>query len=232
MVDHSRWGLRLLIDGPDLSGKTTLAQRLKEELEERGWKVVAAKGRINPGATPGLLTKFNPNNHPDSALLNAAYIANALFDWFRLRDAPAGTIFITEGYVDRSIAYGLARRLSWVARLAARASRLFPGFDLAILVTADRPTRTMRMSLRRRPSRIDSRAIESHYRFLAAYRVLFRRHANRVAIDTSKVCVESAVEIALQQVLSCPGYRSIALSMRATQVVSDQIFLPIEGPDG
>jgi len=217
--DQARRGIRVLIDGPDLSGKTTLAKLLRSELEARGWKVAAAKGRIDPVSKPRILAKINPNNHPDSALLNTAYILDAIVDRVRRRDAPIGTIFITEGYVDRSIAYGLARRLGWVARLAAKARWLFPTFDVAILVTADLATRKARLSLRERPSPIDSRALESHYRFLAAYRLLFRRHRRRVAIDTSKVSVAASLQISLEQVLAAAEHPAIATGSRLALIV-------------
>jgi hypothetical protein len=162
-----------------------------------------------------LLAKIRASNHPDSAVLNAAYIVESLFDHLGQRDIPDNTILITEGYVDRSISYGIARALGWLPRLALSASGIFPSFDLAILILADRKTRSMRLAERESPSEIDRLSIESHYRFLAAYRAVFRRHATRLVIDTSKAGVDAALERALQRVIDIARLRSAADEMQS-----------------
>jgi dTMP kinase len=197
--------MRLLIDGPDLSGKTTLVNLLRARLEGLGWNVVCHKGRRHPTPVSRLLVKISPNRHPDSAALNAAYILESLLDHFYEKPVPENTVLITEGYVDRSIAYGLARQLSWPCRLALRARRFFPSFDLAILVVADLKTRSARLAQRKNPSEIDRRSIDAHHRFLAAYRTVFRRHANRLIIDTSKVGIDAAVELSLARAMDTVG---------------------------
>jgi thymidylate kinase len=190
-------GWRVLIEGPDLSGKSTLVAQLTGELRRRGWTVTAAKGKVCSSPAAQLLSRVKPNRHPHSTLLNAGYLGAALLDHLYLRRPPADTIAITEGYVDRSIAYGIAQRLGLPASVALRHAWLFPTFDLAILLTASLQTRRTRMACRPNPSRIDDLSIQSHFRFLAAYRLVFRRHANRLLIDTSRCTANETLEIAL-----------------------------------
>jgi dTMP kinase len=156
-----------------------------------------------------MLARISPNRHPDSAVLNAAYIAESLLDRLYEREVPENTVLITEGYVDRSIAYGLARQLGWPSRLALKVRHLFPSFDLAILVIADLKTRSARMAERETPSEIDRRSIDAHHRFLAAYRAVFRRHSNRLVIDTSKVDINAALELALARTMEAAGQKAI-----------------------
>ncbi|MEH2500349.1 thymidylate kinase [Bradyrhizobium sp. AZCC 1678] len=202
-------GLRVLVDGPDLSGKTTLVEAVSARLRARGWTVQANKGGRDDRWRVRTIARISPNKHPDSALLNSAYIAQALLDHLRDRPVPKNTIIITEGYVDRSIAYGIARGLGWPAQLALRVRDIFPRFNLAILVKADLATRKARLAQRNAPSRIDRRSIESHHRFLAAYRLVFRRHRRRIIIDTSRVGIDEAVDVALQHILDVAGYRPV-----------------------
>jgi thymidylate kinase len=196
-----RRGIRVLVDGPDLSGKSTLVRLLQTELEKIDWKVVCRKGRRNPTRLFRLLTRIDANKHPDSGLLNAAYIFETLFDLFRDTEVPDNTILITEGYVDRSIAYGLARRLGWPARLGLRLARLFPSFDLAVLVFANLATRSARLIERSGPSEIDRCSIDSHYRFLAGYRMIFRRHQQRLLLNTTTLSQEAALASVVERVM-------------------------------
>jgi len=225
-------GLRVLVDGPDLSGKTTLVEAVRAQLKARGWTVQVSKGGRDKRWRARTIARVSPNKHPDSALLNAAYIAQALLDHLRDRPVPQNTIIITEGYVDRSIAYGIARRLGWPAQLALRARDIFPRFNLAILVKADLATRKTRLAQRNAPSCIDSRSIESHRRFLAAYRLVFRRHRRRIVIDTSRVGIEDAADVALQHILDTAGYRPVQAKGRGSEVpVSVDVSSPLVHSD-
>lgn len=220
-------GLRVLVDGPDLSGKTTLVEAMRAQLKACGWTVQVSKGGRDDRWRARTIARVSPNKHPDSALLNLAYIAQALLDHLRDRPVPQNTIIISEGYVDRSIAYGIARRLGWPAQLALRARDIFPKFNLAILVKADLATRKARLARRDAPSRIDCRSIESHHRFLAAYRLVFRRHRRRIVIDTSRVGIEVAVDVALQHILDAAGYCPVQAKGRDSGVlVSAEVSRP------
>jgi cytidylate kinase len=104
---------------------------------------------------------------------------------------------------------------------------IFPRFDLAILVKADLATRKARLALRSVPSRIDSRSIESHQRFLAAYRLVFKRHRRRIVIDTSHVEIEDAVDVALQHIIDTAGYRHVLPRERGSEVL---VSTEVSGP--
>jgi len=181
----------VLVEGMDLTGKTTLSRLLVAELETRGLNAVHHRGFLaSRHPMRRLLERTTPGNKPSSWLLNAAFVAGALMD----RVLPGvldddNDVVVHESYVDRAIAYGVAEGAWPVARLAARWSRAFAAFDLAVLTHAPLEVRQARMRERGSTSdRVDARTVRSarfERTFSGVLQQVARRHRHLMRADSA-----------------------------------------------
>ncbi|MFF8381644.1 hypothetical protein ACF07V_36750 [Streptomyces sp. NPDC015661] len=129
--------MRVFIDGLDLSGKTPLTAALAAELQARGRTVVEHRGFLaDRHPARRLLKKLPLVRQPDSTLVTTAYLgAGYVLDALLVRTRacePADTILIQDGYVDRTVAFGMAGGPYLAAVLALRWPRVFAPFDIAV----------------------------------------------------------------------------------------------------
>lgn len=203
----------VLVEGMDLTGKTTLSRLLVAELETRGLTAVHRRGFLaSRHPMRRLLERTAPGDKPSSRLLNAAFVAGALMD----RVLPGildddSDVVVHESYVDRAIAYGVAEG-SWpVARLAARWPHAFAAFDLVVLTHAPLEVRQARLRERGSTSdRVDARTVRSaHFEqsFVDVLQHVARRHRRLMRADsTAQPAKAIAAKIAEQVVsLACPA---------------------------
>ncbi|MGW2376303.1 MULTISPECIES: nucleoside/nucleotide kinase family protein [Kitasatospora] len=203
--------MRILIDGLDLTGKTTLAKQLAEALRAEGAAVVHHRGVLAPrNPVAALLERrgISAPQHPTSALLNAAYLVACALDR-PLRGAAAwerSGILIQESYVDRSLAYGIANGPWAAARLALRFPHLFTGFDLALYLHAPLEIRRGRLERRKEANVIDHRSVsgeEFQEAFTRALRTAGRRHRDVWFIDTSQAGTDRIVADVVRWAREC-----------------------------
>ncbi|MEU6608664.1 hypothetical protein ABZ922_27015 [Streptomyces shenzhenensis] len=197
--------MRVLIDGLDLSGKTTLATRLTEVLREQGRRPIHHRGFLsprNPLARP--LETVKAPDHPTSSMLNMAYLAGCVLDRTLLgaRSWEERGLLVQESYVDRCLAYGYANGPWPPARLALRKPGMFIGFDLAIYLSAPLPVRRERLRRRVEANSVDRLSVLSgkfHDDFMTALAMAGRRHRRVLTFDTSRYTTEQIV----QEVVRC-----------------------------
>ncbi|MFE3629462.1 nucleoside/nucleotide kinase family protein [Streptomyces goshikiensis] len=144
---------RLLVDGLDGAGKTTLVDALLALMAEHGIEAVRHRGMLaehHPLEKP--LKRLRLARQYRSSPITGAYLAagfalDALLERF---DPPrcGGAVLVQEGYVDRTIAVGLAGGPFLPALLALWASRHFAAFDVAAFVHADVEVRRERFAAR------------------------------------------------------------------------------------
>ncbi|WP_406447136.1 hypothetical protein OG782_00220 [Streptomyces sp. NBC_00876] len=187
--------MRVLVDGLDLSGKTTLVTALATELEARGRQVAQHRGLLaarHPARR--LLKKLPLVRQPDSALVTGAYLlAGYVLDGVLVRAAapePPGSVLIQDGYVDRTVAFGMAGGPYLSAVLALRWPRLFASFDVAVYLHAPSVVRRARLGLRERPDAVDIRGVEDAV-FAETFTAMLtcgmgRRHNRLLVFDTSQ----------------------------------------------
>ncbi|MFB7673173.1 hypothetical protein ACFC26_17365 [Kitasatospora purpeofusca] len=199
--------LLVAVDGIDLAGKSTLIEATVHELGERG--VSAARHR-------GMLTERHPLDRPlrrlslarqqDSAFTTTAY----LFAGFALDNVLARlrpplhegcAVLIQDGYVDRTVAFGIAGGPYLAARAALRWPGLFAPCDLAVHVTADIGARARRLDAGREHIDVrDERSARDEPfsdRFHQALAAIGRRHRRLITIDTTdRDTAETAGELA------------------------------------
>ncbi|MCX4549615.1 hypothetical protein OG204_18695 [Streptomyces sp. NBC_01387] len=186
--------MRVLIDGLDLSGKTTLTAALAAELEARGRTVVEHRGFLaDRHPARRLLKKLPLVRQPDSTLVTTAYLtAGYMLDSLLVRafaPEPAGTLLIQDGYVDRTVAFGMAGGPYLAAVLALRWPRVFAPFDIAVYLHAPADARRTRLGVRERPDAVDIRGVEDA-EFAATFTAMLtrgmgRRHNKLLVFDTS-----------------------------------------------
>ncbi|MGC5000563.1 hypothetical protein [Streptomyces sp. DT195] len=186
--------MRVLIDGLDLSGKTTLTHALMAELERRGQSVVPHRGFLaarHPFRR--LLKKLPLVRQPDSTLVTTAYLsAGYVVDSLLVRVArptPPGTVLIQDGYVDRTVAFGMAGGPYLAAVLALRWPRLFAPFDVAVYLHAPTDARAARLGRREMPDAVDIRGVQDPA-FADTFTAMLiqgmgRRHDRLLVFDTS-----------------------------------------------
>ncbi|BAJ27492.1 MULTISPECIES: hypothetical protein [Kitasatospora] len=176
--------IRIVVEGMDFTGKTTVCRHLAEYLDQQGTTVVRSTTSLTGGPIPALIEAAYRIPHlPDpvrSALFHLAYLPD-----LAARPTPPGghnpagqQVWLQESYVCRVWAHDLARRQTVLARFAARlAPTLHRRVDLAVLlhspheVRHDRYLRTGAPNLRddRRfgPDADHHRRVEEHLTRLA-----------------------------------------------------------------
>ncbi|MFI5987315.1 hypothetical protein ACIBEA_41400 [Streptomyces sp. NPDC051555] len=187
--------MRVLVDGLDLSGKTTLVTALATELEGRGHPVVEHRGLLATHHPARRLLKRLPLvRQPDSALVTGAYLlAGYALDGVLVRSAapePPGTILVQDGYVDRTVAFGMAGGPYLSAVLALRWPQVFAPFDVAVHLHAPADERRLRLAGRARPDAVDIRGVQDP-EFAETFTAMLtrgmgRRHKRLLVFDTSR----------------------------------------------
>ncbi|MFJ3762554.1 hypothetical protein [Streptomyces sp. NPDC090080] len=212
--------MRVLIDGLDLSGKTTLTAALATELAARGRTVAKHKGFLaDRHPARRALKKLPLVRQPDSTLVTTAYLtAGYLVDSLLTRTAapePPGTVLIQDGYVDRTVAFGMAGGPYLSAALALRWPRLFAPFDLAVYLTAPAEVRRNRLGARETPDAVDIRGVEDT-RFADTFNAMLtcgmgRRHDRLLVLDTSVHQPEEMAATIATTLLALPAPKTVRL---------------------
>jgi thymidylate kinase len=180
----------VLIEGLDLTGKTTLARTLVAELARSGVPVMHHRGflaRRHPLAW--LLEHSAPGDRPDSQALNAAFLCGAALD--RLiagRPCRGPGVLVQESYVDRAVAYGTAAGRWPLAMAAARHPRVFASFDMAVITHAPPSTRLERLTARGDGDAVDRLTLTDQAftdTFYEALAHVAGRHRRVLRVDTS-----------------------------------------------
>ncbi|SEM67765.1 hypothetical protein [Streptacidiphilus jiangxiensis] len=187
--------VRLLVDGLDGSGKTTLVDALLEMMAEHGITAVRHRGMLaEHHPLEKSLKRLRLAGQYRSSSITGAYLAGGFaLDALLVRFDPphcGDAVLVQEGYVDRTIAVGLAGGPFLPAVLALWASRYFAAFDVAAYVHADVEVRRERMASRERLDAGDRNSIDNPGfadRFNAGLlHFLGRRHRTLLVFDTAE----------------------------------------------
>ncbi|MFE5868795.1 hypothetical protein ACFQ6V_09095 [Streptomyces roseifaciens] len=197
----------VLIEGMDLTGKTTLATLLAAQLEDRGVRTVLHRGflaRRHP--LRPVLDRTEPGMRPADSTLNTAFILGSLMDRALpgVLDGRDHEVVIQESYVDRAIAYGMAAGGWMAARYAARHPDRFVSFDLGVLTRAPLAVRRARARARGGGDRVDARTLHDEAfgeEFWSTLEHVAARHREVVLVDSdARLPQESVQEIAARVV--------------------------------
>ncbi len=187
---------RILVDGLDLTGKTTLTAALISALGEHGVPAMPHRGML-AGHYPleqWLRRTFPLVRQPDSGLVTAVFLLGA-YPLDRLLAGidppqPAGAMLVQDGYADRTAALGMAGGPYLAACLALRWPRIYAPFDVAVYLHAPASTRAARLAVRLDADVNDFRSVrdtEFAETFTAMLvRGMGRRHRQLLVFDTSR----------------------------------------------
>ncbi|MFD9688399.1 hypothetical protein ACFWXO_21895 [Kitasatospora sp. NPDC059088] len=185
---------RILVDGLDMSGKTTLVDTLLEQLGAAEVPAIRHRGMLAPHHPLAKALEHLPLEHQyRSSGITAAYLlAFALDAALERFDPPhrGNAVLVQEGYVDRTIAVGLAGGPFLPAALSLWAAPHFPVFDVAVYLHAPVAVRRDRLRRRAQPDAGDQHSVDDEGfadRFTSAMlHFLGRRHRKLLVFDSSQ----------------------------------------------
>lgn len=203
----------ITIEGPEGSGKSTVANIIVRRLEQLGYDVVHTR---EPGGTPiaesirnVILDKNNTNlDARAEALLYAASRRQHLVEkvWPALKE---GKIVICDRYLDSSLAYqGGARGLGVdnILNINMFATEgTFPDVTLLFDITPEEGLKRIAANANREVNRLDLEKIDFHHKVRQTFLELADKYKDRyIIIDASKP-LENVVEQAWEQIIKKLG---------------------------
>jgi thymidylate kinase len=186
--------MRVLVDGPDMSGKSTLVRAVVDALGKRGIPALPHKGMLTQShPVVPLLRRLPLVRQPCSPLITAIFlIAGFALDaaLFRmLRPRPDTHVLVQDAYVDRCVAFGIAGGPYRSARWALRHRSWFISFDLAVYLHAPAAVRASRLLARTEPDENDIRSVRDREFADTFTRTLITgmgpRHHRLLVVDTA-----------------------------------------------
>lgn len=191
----------ITFEGPEGSGKTSVAHIIVKKLETYGYKVVYTR---EPGGTPIaeairniILDKKNTNlDSRAEALLYAASRRQHLVEkvWPAIKE---GKIVLCDRYLDSSLAYqGGARNLGIENVLEINlfaTEQTYPDITFLFDISPEDGLKRIAMNANREVNRLDLEKIEFHRSVRETFLSLSKQYSNRyVVIDASKSIEEVA----------------------------------------
>ena len=200
-------GLFIVLEGPDGSGKTTVANAVCAKLEERGYGVVHTR---EPGGIEIsekirdiiLDPKHTMMDAKTEALLYAASRRQHLVE--KVFPAIAeGKLVICERFLDSSLAYqGYGRQLGFDEVLSINLFAIDNTYpDMTIYLDVDEEVGLSRLSDRAFKDRLDQESIDFHHRVAEGYQEVLRRFKDRIRIVDASRGKEEVIEDSLNLIL-------------------------------
>ena len=186
-------GIFITLEGPDGSGKTTIAKKLINSLEEKGFSCVHTR---EPGgidiAEQIRNVILDPKNTAMDARTEALLYAASRRQHLVEKVFPAlkdNKIVVCERFLDSSLAYqGYGRNLGFDEVLKINEFAIEGRFpDLTIYLDIDEEEGLNRIGDRAFKDRLDRESIDFHHRVKEGYKEVLRRFKDRIVIvDASK----------------------------------------------
>ena len=200
-------GLFITFEGPDGSGKTTVATAVCERLKEKGYEVIHTREpggiAISEDIRKIILDPKNTSMDPKTeALLYAASRRQHLVE----KVFPAikeGKIVICERFLDSSLAYqGYGRKLGFDEVLSINMFAIDNTYpDLTIYLDVDEQVGLDRLANRSFKDRLDQESIEFHHLVSEGYREVLRRFKDRISIVDASQDKESVIQDSLDLII-------------------------------
>ena len=200
-------GYFITFEGPDGSGKTTVATAVCEELKKRGYEVIHTR---EPGGLE-ISEKIrniilDPENTMMDAKTEALLYAASRRQHLVEKVFPAirdGKIVICERFLDSSLAYqGYGRQLGFDEVLEINLfaiDRTYP--DLTVYLDVDEQVGLDRLSSRNFKDRLDQESIDFHHRVAQGYQEVLRRFKDRIRIVDASRGKEEVIADSLNRIL-------------------------------
>ena len=199
-------GLFITFEGPDGSGKTSVATAVCEILTDEGYQVVHTR---EPGgiAISEDIRKIilDPKNTMMDARTEALLYAASRRQHLVEKVFPAireGKIVICERFLDSSLAYqGYGRQLGFDEVLSINLFAIENTYpDLTIYLDVDEEVGLSRLENRSFKDRLDQESIDFHHRVSEGYREVLRRFKDRIEIVDASKDKQSVIEESLRRI--------------------------------
>ena len=201
-------GYFITLEGPDGSGKTTVADAVVEKLNKQGIEVVHTRepGGIDIAEQIRNVILDPKNTAMDAkteALLYAASRRQHLVEKV-FPAVKAGKIVICERFVDSSLAYqGYARSIGIDEVLSINLFAIDNTFpDLTIYLDVDEQTGLNRLSNRSFKDRLDQESIEFHHRVNEGYKEVLNRYKDRISVVDASQELDKVVDDTYQLIIN------------------------------
>lgn len=201
-------GYFITLEGPDGSGKTTVADAVVEKLKKQGIEVVHTRepGGIDIAEQIRNVILDPKNTAMDAkteALLYAASRRQHLVEKV-FPAVKAGKIVICERFVDSSLAYqGYARSIGIDEVLSINLFAIDNTFpDLTIYLDVDEQTGLNRLSNRSFKDRLDQESIEFHHRVNEGYKEVLKRYKDRISVVDASQELDKVVDDTYQLIIN------------------------------
>ncbi len=155
--------MRVLIDGMDLSGKSSLACALVEQLKADGIVACRSVGGLHKGRVDALAQRVYRRSPPGSRAVTWAFVAVVVVDVVFGRRSRG--IVVHEAHAAHTVAFARGFGARVAPRLLAGLRPLWPRFDLVISLRARADTRRARFSARAANDAIDAMLFTDPGRF-------------------------------------------------------------------
>ena len=200
-------GLFITFEGPDGSGKTTVATEICKRLSDLGYEVVHTRepGGIAISEDIRNIILDPKNTMMDAkteALLYAAsrrqHLVEKVFPAMK-----AGKIVICERFLDSSLAYqGYGRQLGFDEVLSINLFAIDNTYpDMTIYLDVDEQVGLDRLSGREFKDRLDQESIDFHHRVSEGYREVLRRFKDRITVIDASKTKEEVIDASLKEIL-------------------------------
>ena len=200
-------GYFITLEGPDGSGKSTVAKALFEKLQADGYEVVHTRepGGIEISEAIRNIILDPKNTMMDAkteALLYAASRRQHLIE----RVFPAveqGKVVICERFIDSSLAYqGFGRQIGMDEVLGINlfaTENKYP--DMTIYLDIDEQAGLDRLKNRKFKDRLDQESIDFHHRVKQGYKEVLRRFEDRIEIVDASKPLQEVIDASYKLVL-------------------------------
>lgn len=200
-------GLFITFEGPDGSGKTTVATAIVSKLKELGYEVVHTR---EPGgidiAEQIRSVILNPKNTAMDGKTEALLYAASRRQHLVERVFPAvekGQIVICERFLDSSLAYqGYGRQLGFEEVLGINLFAIDNTYpDATIYLDIDEQKGLDRLKDRDFKDRLDQESIEFHHRVKEGYKRVLTEFKDRIQIVDASKPLDEVIEESLNIIL-------------------------------
>lgn len=200
-------GLFITFEGPDGSGKTSVATAVCERLTKQGYEVVHTRepGGIEISEEIRNII-LDPKNTAMDARTEALLYAASRRQHLVEKVFPAmkeGKIVICERFLDSSLAYqGYGRRLGFEEVLSINLFAIENTYpDLTIYLDVDEEIGLSRLADRSFKDRLDQESIDFHHRVSEGYKEVLKRFKDRIEIVDASQDKETVIEESMKKIL-------------------------------
>ena len=200
-------GYFITFEGPDGSGKTTVATEVCKRLSSLGYEVVHTREPGGIAISEDIRNIIlDPKNTMMDAKTEALLYAASRRQHLVEKVFPAvkeGKIVICERFLDSSLAYqGYGRQLGFDEVLSINLFAIDNTYpDMTIYLDVDEEVGLSRLSDREFKDRLDQESVDFHHRVSEGYREVLRRFRDRISVIDASKSKEEVIEASMNNIL-------------------------------